>query len=153
MTTRTTERLEALSCILVDGLSYSWFEVEELDEDDVTAVVYTDEDDEETFEDRHDIGPDDVARGLRMYREWLEGKREAFKGEWEYRAKDEIRAGRIATVEDFDPVAYREVTGARESYAWQTVIFDRTNGVEGDYDANTADNVMQFAIFGELIYG
>ncbi|AXH46824.1 hypothetical protein SEA_ACOLYTE_81 [Mycobacterium phage Acolyte] len=153
MTVRTPERLQTLSYILVDGLNYEWFQVEELDDEACTAVIFTDEDEEGTFEKRHEIGPDDIARGLRLYREWLEGKREAYQGENKWRAKDAVRAGRIQREEDFDPVADREATGVRESYAWQTVIFDRTNGEEGDYDANTADNVLQFAIFGEAIFG
>ncbi|QJD50294.1 hypothetical protein SEA_IWOKEUPLIKEDIS_91 [Mycobacterium phage Iwokeuplikedis] len=153
MTTRTAERMETLGYLMSDGLTYSWFQVETWDIDAVTAVVYTDEDEEGTFDKRHEIGPDDVARGLRMYREWLEGKREAYPGENKWRAKDAVRAGRIKSEEDFDPVKDREQTGVRESYAWQTVIFDRTNGEEGDYDANTADNVMQFAILGEVIFG
>lgn len=154
MTKRTAERMEALSCILSDGLMYDWFWVKDLDEEAVTATILaTDPDDEEAKRIAHKIGPDDVARGLRLYREWLEGKREAFKGEWGYKAKDAVRAGRIASVEDFDPVADREATGVRKSYAWQTAVFDRTNGAEGDYDANTADNVLQFAIYGQIIFG
>ena len=154
---RTKQRLQTLEYILSDGLSYSWFRVEDYDGDACTATVLADtgeyDDDGEQIFKKHEIGPGDVARGLRLYREWLEGKREAFRGEWGYQAADEVRAGRIASVEDFDPVAYRERTGVRESYAWQTVIFDRTNGDEGDYDANTADNVIQFAVFGEAIFG
>ncbi|ASZ75429.1 hypothetical protein PBI_JOSHKAYV_90 [Mycobacterium phage JoshKayV] len=153
MTTRTDERLQTLGYLLVDGLTYEWFQVAELDEKACTAVIYTDVDDEGTFDKRHEIGPDDIARGLRMYREWLEGTREGFPGEWRYKARDEIRAGRIENESDFDPVKWREASGVRQSYAWQTVIFDRTNGEEGDYDANTADNVLQFAIFGEVIFG
>lgn len=152
MTTRTAERLQALSFILSDGLSYEWFRCIELDEDDCTAVILTDEVEEEgAFDQRHEIGPDDVARGLRMYREYLEGKREMFPGEWVYRARDAVRSGRIAKVEDF--VGEVHARADADSYGWQTVEFDKTNGQDGDYDANTADSVLQFAIFGKVIYG
>lgn len=151
MTARTAERLEALSCILVDGLSYSWFQVAELDEKAVTATVFTDEDDEGTFEVKHEIGPDDVARGLRMYREWLEGKREAFPGEWKYAIDALLRNGVIKDESEFNPLVHARADEG--SYGWQTVVFDRTNGEDGDYDANTADNVIQFAVFGQVIYG
>lgn len=151
MTTRTAERLQALEYILSDGLSYSWFRVSDYNEDDCTATVWTDEDEEGTFEVEHKIGPDDVARGLRMYREWLEGKREMFPGEWKYTIKDLIRKELITDESEFDPEIHARASA--RSYGWQTVDFDRTNGADGDYDANTADNVMQFAVFGQVIYG
>lgn len=157
MTKRTDERMQALGCILCDGLSYSWFRVVELDDEAVTATVRVDtgeyDEDGDSIYETKNVTADDVARGLRMYREWLEGKREMYPGEWGWKAKDAVREGRISDVADFDPVKDREATGVRESYAWQTVIYDRTNGAEGDYDANTADNVMQFALIGHAIYG
>lgn len=124
MTTRSAERLEALSFILTDGLTYEWFRVESIDDEACTAVVLTDAEQGEDFEkiDRHEIGPDDVARGLRLFREYAEGKNDGKRARPDW-------------------------------YGWQTVEFDRTNGAEGDYDAGTADMVMQFAIFGEVIYG
>jgi hypothetical protein len=36
--------------------------------------------------------------------------------------------------------------------AWKTVLFDRTNGEAGDYDAETSDAVMQFAIYGQIVF-
>lgn len=151
MTTRTDKRMQALGDILSGGLSYSWFRVEKLNVDKVTAVVWTDDEDEDTFDHRHEIGPDDVARGLRMYREWLEGKREAYKGEWKWCIKDALRAGVISDESEFDPAIHARAD--KGSYGWGTVLFDRTNGDEGDYDANTADSVMQFAVLGEAIFG
>lgn len=140
MTTRTAERLQALEYILSDGLSYSWFRVSDYNEDACTATVWTDEDEEGTFEVEHKIGPDDVARGLRMVREYFNGEREMYNGEWDlYR--------RIKG-EDWKPSK-----GSTDSYLYQLIVFDRTNGEEGDYDANTADMVMQFAVFGQVIYG
>ncbi|AHJ86699.1 hypothetical protein CRB1_88 [Mycobacterium phage CRB1] len=122
MTTRTAERMQTLSYILCDGVSYSWFDVRALDENACTAVIYTDEDDEGTFDKRHEIGPDDIARGLRLFREYCEGKLDGKRARPDY-------------------------------YGWELVKFDRTNGEDGDYDAGTADMVLQFAIFGEVIFG
>lgn len=153
MTTRTDERLEALSYILSDGLSYSWFQVSEHDSDTVTATVWVDADDDEegTYSRKVSIDADDVARGLRMYREVLEGKREEFTGAWGYLIKDLIRNGHIKDESEFNPLVHARADEG--SYGWQTVVFDRTNGQDGDYDANTADSVMQLAILGEVRYG
>lgn len=141
MTTRTAERLEALSYILSDGLSYSWFQVDTLNDEVCTAVVWVDGDDDEEggYSRRVEVGPDDVARGLRMVGEYFNGERELYKGEWDYARKQ-------------DPNWFPS-KGSTDSYLYQLILFDRTNGEEGDYDANTADMVMQFAIFGEVRYG
>lgn len=142
MTNRTPERLKALSYILSDGLSYSWFEVSDLDEETVTATVWTDSEDaveEGEFDRKHEITADDVARGLRMVREYFNGERELYKGEWAYYLER-------------DP-NWTPTKGSTDSYLYQLIVFDRTNGEDGDYDANTADMVMQFAIFGEVRYG
>lgn len=136
---RSPERLQALSYILSDGLSYSWFQVSGPDNDDCTATVWTDEDEEETFEVKHEIGPDDVARGLRKVREYFNGERELYNGQWAQERKD-------------DPT-WMPAKGSTDSYLYQLIVFDRTNGEDGDYDANTADMVMQYAIFGEVRYG
>lgn len=141
MTTRTKERLEALSYILSDGLSYSWFEVEHLDDEAVTATVWVEgEDDEEgDCNTKVEVTADDVARGLRMVREYVNGTRELYNGEWDYYLKK-------------DP-EWLPSQASEDSYLRQLVLFDRTNGEDGDYDANTADMVMQYAIFGEVRYG
>jgi len=149
--TRSAKRMEALSCILSDGLSYSWFRTTAFDEKAVTATILANDPDDEENWIEHKIGPKDVARGLRMFREMLEGKREAYPGQWKYAADNAVRAGRIAKAEDFDPLTLGET--AHRSYGWQTVIFDRTNGEDGDYDANTADEVLQLAIYGHVIFG
>jgi hypothetical protein len=151
MTKRSDERLKTLAYLLVDGLHYSWFECSELDESTCTATIFTDEDEEGTFEKEHKIGPDDIARGLRLYEEALDGKREFFKGEWKYAAKDAVRAGIIADESEF--VGTKHNVARADSYARQTILFGKTNGAAGDYDANTADAVLQFAIFGETIFG
>lgn len=148
---RSAERLQTLSYLLVDGLHYSWFQCTELDEKACTATIFTDEDEEGTFENKHEIGPDDIARGLRLYEEALDGKREMYAGEWKYAAKDLVRNGVIATEADFDPL--KHAVADPGSYARQTILFGKTNGEQGDYDANTADAVLQFAIFGETIFG
>lgn len=151
MTTRTKERKQALGDILCTGLSYSWFMVEELDIGEVTATIRTDPDEEGTYDKVHHVTADDVARGLRMYREWLEGTREGYPGEWKHSAEDAVRVGRIKDVSEFVPGEHNQA--APGAYGWQTVEFDRTNGEDGDMDANTADSVMQFAILGYAIYG
>ena len=148
-TRRTAARLEALGCILSDGLTYPWFRVRELDSEACTAIVDV-ETDTDQWETKH-VTADDVARGLRLYREYLEGKREGYPGEWSYRAKDAIRAGLISDASEFVPTIHARAQAT--AYAWQTVEFDRTNGERGDYDANTADSVMQFALIGHAIYG
>jgi hypothetical protein len=43
--------------------------------------------------------------------------------------------------------------GGRNTYAYQLVVADRTNGDDGDYDVTTADAIMQIAVLGEDIYG
>ena len=139
MTKRSAERMEALGYLLSDGLSYSWFEVESLDDEAVTAVVWTDEDGDDEVDTRHEITADDVARGLRMVREYFNGERELYKGQWAFYRKDNP---------DWTPTK-----GSTDSYLYQLLEFDRTNGAEGDYDADTADMVMQYAIFGEVQYG
>lgn len=155
-TKRSAKRLQALGYILSDGLSYSWFRVKELDDEACTATLYVDTGDcnEETGKQifkKVEIGPDDVARGLRMYREMLEGKREEFPGAWKYAAKDAVRAGKIADESEFDPAIHARCPDG--AYGWETVKFDRTNGDEGDYDANTADSVLQMATLGQVMYG
>ena len=157
MTTKRSEkRLQTLGYILSDGLSYSWFQVKELDEDAVTATLYVDtgdydeKTDEQIFK-KVEIGPDDVARGLRMYREMLEGKREEFPGAWKYAAQDAVRAGKIKDESEFDPAVHARCSAG--AYGWETVKFDRTNGDEGDYDANTADSVLQLATLGQVMFG
>lgn len=145
---KSDERMAALGCILNDGLMYSWFRVEELDSDAVTATLKVEVDTEEwqTFH----VNADDVARGLRMYRESCEGKREDYPGAHGWAMKDALRAGVIKTEAEFNPLVHARADAG--AYCWQTVLFDRTNGREGDYDANTADAVMQFATIGHNQY-
>lgn len=38
-------------------------------------------------------------------------------------------------------------------YWRQGLLADRTNGEEGDYDAEFADAVVQYGLLGELVYG
>lgn len=149
MTTRTDKRMQALGCILSDGLTYPWFDVLELDDEAVTATVRVEVNTDEWV--TKSVTADDVARGLHMYREWLEGKREGHRGEWKYAAEDAVRAKVIDTVDAFDPAIHARAD--KGSYGWETVKFDRANGDDGDYDANTADAVMQFALIGHCIYG
>lgn len=143
-TKRSAKRMQALGYILSDGLVYSWFECEALDYEAVTATLRVNTGDFDANDDEVwktvEITADDVARGLRMYREMAEGKREEFPGQWKMRADGNTFCR--AEGEALD----------KGSYAWELVRFDRTNGDEGDYDANTADAVLQFATLGYAIY-
>lgn len=38
-------------------------------------------------------------------------------------------------------------------YWKQFLLANRTNGAEGDYDADVADNILQAGLFNEVIYG
>lgn len=38
-------------------------------------------------------------------------------------------------------------------YWQQFLLANRTNGEDGDYDADIADNVLQAGLFGEVVYG
>jgi hypothetical protein len=153
--TRSEARRYALGCILTDGLNYSWFEVIELDDEAVTATLRVDtgERDERDRPIRTTvhITADDIARGLRLYEEVLSGRREGFPGEWRYRAKDAVREGLIGDVSEF--VGTEHAVAPKSAYAWQTIEFGKSNGARGDYDANTADSVMQLATLGEVMYG
>lgn len=205
MTTRSPERMQALGYILSDGLTYNWFRVKALDVDAVTATLLVNTGDYDEEKDREiwktvEITADDVARGLRMYREYMEGTREAFPGAHKHEARDWLSklyeqekeehqaAGhtiRFVSLSEESSRDYKlrcdcgfmwpggeSLTQVAEealacgvfrpgvhnradegSYGWQTVKFDRTNGEEGDYDANTADSVMQFATLGYTIFG
>jgi hypothetical protein len=39
-----------------------------------------------------------------------------------------------------------------DHYFWQFVQANRTDGADGDYDADVADTIVQFALFGEVRY-
>jgi hypothetical protein len=64
---------------------------------------------------------------------------------------------------DLDTIAaalatYREQvaalpSGGKNTYAYQLVLADRSNGDDGDFDVTTADAIMQIAVLGEEIYG
>lgn len=42
---------------------------------------------------------------------------------------------------------------ADDAYWRQFLAAEATHGQEGDYDAMVADNIVQFGLFGELVYG
>lgn len=160
MSGRSRQRTEWLANVLCDGLSYSWFECSEYDAEACTATVRVmvdgDTDDAITDDDgvvwrTFHLTADDVARGIRMYGEVLDGHREPFPGAWRYRADDAVRAGIIASADEFVPTVHGRARA--ESYARQLILADRTNGDAGDYDADTADNVIQLATLGAMVYG
>lgn len=109
------ERMQFLGDILETGLTYQWFKVEYLNTNKVEAILFAESDDTGRFYEVF-IGPDDVERGLSIYRR-------TFK------------------------------TAPKGWYGHQLVLADKTNGEDGDYDAVTADMVMQLAVFGEVLFG
>jgi hypothetical protein len=40
-----------------------------------------------------------------------------------------------------------------DHYWRQFLAANRTNGDDGDYDADVADNIVQFGLFGKVVYG
>jgi len=44
-------------------------------------------------------------------------------------------------------------SGGRNTYAYQLVLADRSNGDDGDYDVTTADAILQIAVLGKETYG
>jgi hypothetical protein len=62
---------------------------------------------------------------------------------YEVRARDVVRGLRLFREDERVP---------KNATAWRTVLFGETNGEEGDYAAATADAVMQFAIYGEIVF-
>jgi|LakMenEpi03Aug12_release.lakeMendotaPanAssembly.Ray.scaffolds.fasta_scaffold613860_1 hypothetical protein len=52
------------------------------------------------------------------------------------------------------PVPLDQIKPWREDhYHWQYVTAYNTNGKDGDYDADTADMIVQWGLFGEVVYG
>lgn len=52
------------------------------------------------------------------------------------------------------PVPIDQAQPAPEkSYRWQFIAADATNGHDGDYDADIADTIVQWGLFGEVVYG
>jgi hypothetical protein len=116
---RSGERMFALGCLLEEGLTYPWFQVSDLDDEAVTATItVVDPDNDNEVISTHEVGPDDVARGLKLL-------------------ESDLRARSII----------------KSDYRWQTVRFGHTNGDKGDYDADTADLVLQFATLGKVVFG
>ena len=149
--TRSPELMQWLGDLMLTGLHYSWFRAEDIDTEKVSCVVFTDEDEEGTFDQRHEITVDDVVRGITMYEEWLDGKREGFPGEWKYAAEGAVRAGRIENADQFRPEVHAKSDA--DSYGRQLIEAFRSDGFEGDYDVNTADSVMQMAVLGGIVFG
>lgn len=54
--------------------------------------------------------------------------------------------GKIVTLNAIKP--WRE-----DHYYWQYVKAFNSNGDDGDYDAEVADMIVQFGLFGEVVYG
>ena len=139
MTKRTEKRAQFLKDVLVTAVeSYGytpWFQFDNYNPDNGTVTVYHDENEDGEYSDGpYQINLDDVARGLRLYREaWA------------------------------DPPTYTSPTTGETtlmyparntgSYRYQLLVADRTNGDDGDFDVTTADSVLQMAVLGKEIYG
>lgn len=52
-----------------------------------------------------------------------------------------------------DVPADRRLDLPPDHYWQQFLVADRTNGVDGDYDAEVADWIVQFGLFGQQVYG
>jgi hypothetical protein len=51
-------------------------------------------------------------------------------------------------------VPFNEVKPWKDGhYYWQYVQAFNSNGADGDYDADVADMIVQFGLFGEVVYG
>lgn len=137
MAARSPQRLQFLGYIATDGTTYDWLNLIEFDEKTCTGKmqIFNDDDEEGRARKIVEFGPDDIARGIRMYREYLDGEREGIRGAW---AKGYETKG-----EKVSPNAYGR----------QLILASDTNGDDGDYDANTADSALQFAFYGNLVYG
>lgn len=149
--TRSPELMQWLGDLMLTGLHYSWFRAEDIDTEKVSCVVLTDPDEQGTFDQRKEVTVDDVVRGITMYEEWLDGKREGYPGEWKYAAESAVRTKQIERVEDFQPALHARASD--DSYGRRLIEAYRSDGFEGDYDVNTADSVMQMAVLGGIIFG
>lgn len=76
------------------------------------------------------IDIDTIARGVRLFTRYVYGRID-YQGN---------------KVDDPKPVA-------ADHYWRQFLKADQTNGDDGDYDSIVADNIVQFGLFGKVVYG
>lgn len=48
---------------------------------------------------------------------------------------------------------YKGESISGREYGKQALLANRTNGDDGDFDADVADNVLQLGLLGEIVYG
>lgn len=114
------------------------------DLDGFYAVIVPNEDewgiwdgDEDTKSLRIDI--DVIARGITRFKEWMAGEK-----------RNEL-GGIIDPASD---KRWRNTAYAPTNSYWkQFLLADRTNGDDGDYDADVADAIVQLGLFDEVVYG
>lgn len=135
---RSPEREQFLADILTTavegGINY-WAQVSEYKHEHSGVPVA------ETFAVVHEVDPDEgieededgyAVRGLRVTIDTIaHGIQVLTTGE---------NAGKSFTVSGAD-------------YWKQFLLSNRTNGEDGDYDADIADNILQAGLFGEVVYG
>ncbi|ASR77188.1 hypothetical protein KIV66_gp81 [Mycobacterium phage MyraDee] len=89
------------------------------------------DDDEGDFHDLR-IDANVIARGIGLFERYALGKIDSLGTE----------------------VAEHAIEPVGENHYWrQFLLANRTNGDDGDYDADVADIIVQFGLFGEAVYG
>src|SRR5262245_20783138 len=138
MANRSEKRKQFLIDVMVTAVESSpytpWFAFREYDPERGCVAVYHDKNDDGKYSDGpHKIDLDGIAHGLKLFRE-------AWANPPTYHSP----------VTNKDELMYSPRN--RDSYRYQMLLADDTNGDDGDFDVTTADAVMQFAVLGEEIY-
>lgn len=120
---------------------YHWCNDDDTDDlDGFYAVLHPASEDEGwgIFPDKEDtkalrLDLDVITRGVKMFRLYCLG------------VIDE--KGGVLPLKEIEP-RLRE-----DSYWWQFLEADMSDGASGDYDADVADSIVQWGLFGEVVYG
>ncbi|QLF84652.1 hypothetical protein SEA_GAIL_89 [Mycobacterium phage Gail] len=148
MTVRTEDRKQFLFDVFVTALEggigywsvaeeyHVWSDVESATEDidGFYAVIEIQDDDTDPDEEpeTHRVNASTIARGIGLFEKYALGKIDGQGTE----------------------VAEHAIEPVGESHYWrQFLLANRTNGADGDYDADVADIIVQFGVFGRVIYG
>ncbi|QFG04564.1 hypothetical protein SEA_JEEVES_89 [Mycobacterium phage Jeeves] len=148
MTVRSEDRKQFLFDVFVTALEggigywsaaskyHIWLDAEagKEDIDGFFAVIEIQDDDtdpdEEPTEYRIDAAV--IARGIGLFEKYALGKIDGLGNEIPEHAQNPVGEGH---------------------YWRQFLLANRTNGEDGDYDADVADIIVQFGVFGEAVYG
>lgn len=85
------------------------------------------------------IDIDVIARGVTRFKEWMAGEKRNQLG------------GLVKP--DAEKAWLRDPYAPTNRYWKQFLLSERTNGDDGDYDADVADAIVQLALFDEVVYG